>query len=109
MKKDVLPALAIANHNFLGEVPEELRDLTIVEEALVARCRAKCWIVQLKEDQHCGDDNDDELHVPGLQRGMKGHIMVFPQQPEKLLGLLPPPLSELNSHELLRGCGCLRC
>jgi hypothetical protein len=36
------PPLALANHMTLGDIPNELRDLTVVEEAMVAKCRAKC-------------------------------------------------------------------
>jgi len=28
----------------------ELKDLTVIEEAVIARCHAKCLIVQLKEE-----------------------------------------------------------
>ena len=44
------PPLTLANHTYLGDVPEELKDLTVVEEAMIAQCRSKCWVVQLKED-----------------------------------------------------------
>lgn len=37
---------------YLGPIPSELKDLTPIEEleAMIACCRAKCWIVQLKEE-----------------------------------------------------------
>jgi hypothetical protein len=41
------PRCAMANKNYLGPVPPELRDLSVVEEAMIARCRAKCWIIQM--------------------------------------------------------------
>lgn len=40
--------LAFINCNFLGLVPDELKDLTVIEGAMIASCRVKCWIVQLK-------------------------------------------------------------
>ena len=43
--KQKIPSLALTNKIYLGPVPPELSDLFIVEEAIVARCRAKCWIV----------------------------------------------------------------
>jgi hypothetical protein len=49
LKRGKLPRLALPNHNFLGPVPGELTDLTMIEEAMIARC-AKCWILQLKEE-----------------------------------------------------------
>ena len=35
------PALALVNHMFLGDVPSELQDLTMIEEAMIAKCHAK--------------------------------------------------------------------
>ena len=50
LRSGKVPTLSLANHNFLGAIPDELKDLTVVEEAMIARCQAKCWIIQLKED-----------------------------------------------------------
>ena len=55
-----LPPLALANHTLLGKVPSELKDLTIVEECMIALCRAKRWIIQLTE-------NDTDLSFPQYQ------------------------------------------
>ena len=30
------PPMALANHTFLGEVPDELKELTVIEEAMIA-------------------------------------------------------------------------
>src|SRR6266699_510900 len=38
------PPLALANHMVLGDIPDELKELTVVEEAMIAKCRAKCWV-----------------------------------------------------------------
>ena len=35
------PPLSLANGTYLGPVPSELSDLTPIEEAMIARCRAK--------------------------------------------------------------------
>ena len=47
LQKGKLPQLAIANLNVLGSVPPDMKNMTMVEEMLVARCRAKCCIVKL--------------------------------------------------------------
>ena len=52
LKAKKRPALSLANLNYLGPVPEELQGLTVVEEAMISRSRAKCWIVQLTENKH---------------------------------------------------------
>ncbi|KAJ7157742.1 hypothetical protein C8R46DRAFT_1165440 [Mycena filopes] len=55
---------------------------------MIALCRAKCWIVQLREDQA-------ETSVPIAQRGVIGHIIVYPQQPSAIAKSLPPSLEDI--------------
>ncbi|KAF8415490.1 hypothetical protein L210DRAFT_3370158, partial [Boletus edulis BED1] len=57
---------------------------------LIARCRAKSCIIQLKESL--------TGVVPNAQRAMRGHVIIFPQQPEFLLDLLPPSLEDIATH-----------
>ncbi|KAJ7912386.1 hypothetical protein B0H13DRAFT_1874896 [Mycena leptocephala] len=45
-KANKVPPLSTANNNYLGPAPPELKDLTIVEEAMISLCRAKCWILR---------------------------------------------------------------
>jgi hypothetical protein len=46
LKNNKLPPLSLANKLFLGSVPEEFRNLTVIDETMIARCRSKCWIIQ---------------------------------------------------------------
>ncbi|KAG1752433.1 uncharacterized protein EDB91DRAFT_1044702, partial [Suillus paluster] len=55
---------------------------------MIARCRAKCWIVQLKEE-------NQNLHVETNQRGIKGHIIIYPQQPDGVATVLPPTVDDI--------------
>ncbi|KAG0708062.1 hypothetical protein DFH29DRAFT_979428 [Suillus ampliporus] len=55
---------------------------------MIARCRAKCWIVQLKEE-------NQNLHVETNQRGIKGHIIIYPQQPDGVAAVLPPTVDDI--------------
>ncbi|KAF8202891.1 hypothetical protein BJ912DRAFT_800731, partial [Pholiota molesta] len=55
---------------------------------MIARCRAKCWIVQLKEE-------NTEITSPDSQRGVKGHIIIYPQRPSEIAHLLPPNMSDV--------------
>lgn len=89
VQKKQLPPLSLANSMYAGPVPEELRDLTIVEESMIARCRAKCWILQLK---------DEGSEVPNSQRALRGHVMIFPQSPESLASILPPTVEEVTKY-----------
>ena len=88
VKRKKIPALSLANSMYLGPVPSELKDLTPIEEAMIARCRAKCWIVQLKEE-------NQSVVTPDSQRGMKGHIIIYPQRPSEIANLLPPSKQEI--------------
>lgn len=90
LKKKRMPALSLANRTFLGPVPPELENLTVIEEAMIARCRSKCWIIQLKEE-------NQDLVLQSTQRGIKGHIIVYPQQPSKLADVLPPSIEEITT------------
>ncbi|KAJ7936270.1 hypothetical protein B0H13DRAFT_1547406, partial [Mycena leptocephala] len=90
LKNNKIPPLSLANKTFLGPVPNELKDLTVIEEAMIARCRSKCWIVQLKEE-------NQDLVLASTERGVKGHIIIYPQQPSKLAQVIPPPVEEIIS------------
>ncbi|KAF8123673.1 hypothetical protein EV363DRAFT_1098050, partial [Boletus edulis] len=48
---------------------------------MIARCRAKCWIVQLQEKAGSA--------APTAQRCLRGHIIVYPQEPERVIDILP--------------------
>ena len=86
--KSKTPALALANHMFLGDVPPELKNLTMIEEAMIAKCRAKSWVVQLQA-------KNDSTCLPNSQRGLKGHTIIYPQQPQGLTRILPPSVAKI--------------
>lgn len=83
-----VPPLSLANHLLLGDVPDVLSNLSIIEEAMISLCRAKSWIIRLKEGPSM---------LPNTQRGLKGHIIVFPQRPSAAAKILPPSLEDLQS------------
>ncbi|KAJ6555900.1 hypothetical protein B0H19DRAFT_1292726 [Mycena capillaripes] len=57
---------------------------------MIARCRSKCWIIQLREE-------NQELILASTQRGIKGHIIIYPQQASKIADILPPSVEEITS------------
>ncbi|THU80767.1 hypothetical protein K435DRAFT_621988, partial [Dendrothele bispora CBS 962.96] len=69
---------------------------------MIARCRSKAWIVKLHDN---GSESAFDAHnITGmseggssaiLQRGVKGHIIIYPQNPTSVLDLLPPPMEDL--------------
>ncbi|KAF8122156.1 hypothetical protein EV363DRAFT_1405140 [Boletus edulis] len=48
---------------------------------MISRCRAKTWIVQLQENAGSA--------ASIAQRGLRGHIIMFPQEPERVMDVLP--------------------
>jgi hypothetical protein len=92
LKKGKVPALSMANLTYLGPGPKELSDLTVVEEAMIARCQSKCWVIQLKEED---PNNENTVLPPNVQCGVKGHIIIYPQQPSEIAHLLPPNINDV--------------
>ncbi|KAJ7018893.1 hypothetical protein C8F04DRAFT_877553, partial [Mycena alexandri] len=57
---------------------------------MIALCRAKCWIIQLREDA-------SDASIPFAQRGVRGHIIVYPQRPSAIAQSLPPSLTDVTT------------
>ncbi|KAJ7458782.1 hypothetical protein B0H11DRAFT_1641716, partial [Mycena galericulata] len=57
---------------------------------MIALCRAKCWIIQLRDDEYQTD-------LPITQRGVRGHIIVYPQRPSAIARTLPPSIEEVTT------------
>ena len=74
-----LPAEALANFRWIGPVPKELKDLTCVEEALIARSHLFGRIFRLEERKN---------REPAYS-SLKGHIVLVPQNTMRLLNILP--------------------
>ncbi|HLO39007.1 MAG TPA: DUF6570 domain-containing protein [Lacibacter sp.] len=81
-----LPAIAIANGNDFGPIPDELKDLTIVEQLLIQRVRPMMYVLHLK-------DGGGNLGYSCMQ----GNSIAFMQDQLKVNRKLPPPVESLNS------------
>ncbi|KAJ7025256.1 hypothetical protein C8F04DRAFT_968049, partial [Mycena alexandri] len=57
---------------------------------MIALCRAKCWIIQLREE-------DSESSLPFAQRGVRGHVIVYPQKPSSIAKTLPPSIDDITT------------
>lgn len=88
LRRGKTPPLSLANGNVLGDIPVELKGLTVVEESMVAQSRSRVHVLHLKEDRR-------HSPMPYAQRGVKGHIIVHPQRPAELLKVLPPSMEEV--------------
>jgi hypothetical protein len=79
LSRGSLPAEALANYRWIGSVPEELQDLTWVEEALIARSHLFGRIFRLEERR-----NREPTYS-----SLKGHVVLVPQNTMRLLDILP--------------------
>lgn len=95
LARESLPDLALANGLYLGpSLPAELQ-LSPIEEAMVALCRAKSMIVHLKDEEaRLTQRHTDSRH---FQRAIRGNIIIHPQRPGKLLDVLPPSVEDIVS------------
>ena len=66
-----------------------LRDLTFIEESAIALCHVKAYIVKLK------GDTIDGVNLPNLQKGMKGHVIIYPQNVDVVAKKLPPSIQDI--------------
>jgi hypothetical protein len=66
-----MPVRALANYRWIGPVPAELRDLTFIEERLVA------IILRMQKRD------------PSSYEGLKGHAILLPQDTTPLVTMLP--------------------
>src|SRR5277367_253180 len=74
------PLLALANGLWLGNVPDQLSNLTYAEQLLIARVRHNRCIVRVSSGMH----------------KMRANAIVFANPTPKIYNVLPPPLDELD-------------
>jgi hypothetical protein len=91
-----LPKDALANRRWVGKVPKELEGLTWLEERLVARAHASGGILRLQRGSR------------DAYMGIKGHMVVCPQDTRELLDILPLPPSRLPDYIRVVWTGAIR-
>ncbi len=77
------PIEALSNYRWIGEQPEQLSDLTWLEELLIARAHLVGKIIRLEERK------------ASSYFALKCHTILLPQDTTRLLDLLPMSLSSL--------------
>lgn len=81
LKKGNLPKLALANGNWLGEVPDQLKGLTFLENMLISRVRHNACVLK--------------VHSSG-QYKMRANAVMFNVPMPKVYRVLPPSKEELE-------------
>jgi hypothetical protein len=69
------------------DYPAVLKDLTLVEECVIARRHPVGSIVKLRSGNRWS---------PSSYKALEGHLIVFPQDPGNLLQILPSPTLRLQ-------------
>lgn len=79
------PLFTTANGMNFGEIPDALRDLSMIEEILIARVHPVVSVYKIR----------------GQQTGYSGHVMNFVQHVEQVATILPNDIRTLNTVILL--------
>jgi hypothetical protein len=80
IRRDKVPRLALANGLWLGDVPNELAGLTLVEKMLVARVRHTCCYIKIATGG----------------RKMKANVVAFETPMPRIYSHLPPPRADMD-------------
>ena len=80
LEKGNMPTLALANGLWIGEIPNELQDLTYAEQLLISRVRHNRCIVQVSS---------------GMYK-MRANAISFSNPMPKIYNILPPPIEEMD-------------
>src|SRR5579859_6544881 len=78
------PAESLANFRWVGPVPDELKDLTWIEELILAHAHVVGRVVRLQARNQAS------------YFGIKGHVILLPQDTTLLLDLLPMSPTSLS-------------
>lgn len=91
-----LPPLSLSNGMWIGDVPEELSQLSIPEQLLIALHFPRCFVFKLHPRNRGSNDPDS------LQRGMTGNVSTYAMNTNEIAQMLegnkmPRPTSVLAS------------
>jgi len=94
LKIEQLPPDALANHRWLGGQspdfrPPQLRDMSWIDSIIIARGHISGNIVRLQKSGGAAGST---------YFGIKGHVVIVPQDTTRLLDVLPLPPSSLPDH-----------
>ena len=92
--------MALCNELYVGDVPDVLKDLTVIEKAMIARRRAKACILHLQENYDDKEQNSNGPKGRGVkngtvQRGLRGRFIMFLSYPERVTNILPATMDDM--------------
>jgi hypothetical protein len=80
LEKNQMPPMALANGLWLGNIPNELKELTFVEKILISRVRHNRCIIKVASGRY----------------KMRANAISFQNPIPKIYDTLPPPIEELD-------------
>lgn len=97
LERHILPKFALANNLLVGEVPFQLKGLTVPEQLLIARHYPRCYIFKLYPREYDGSLPSDQLYS-----GMAGNASLFELNTQEVVEMLrgqkmPSPVASLAS------------
>lgn len=97
LERSMLPKFSLANNLFIGEIPYQLRGLTIPEQLLIARHYPRCYIFKLYPR-----DYDGRLPSNQMYNRMAGNASLFELNTQEIVKMLrgqklPSPVASLAS------------
>ena len=97
LNKDETPPLALANNMWIGDIPWELKTLTLPERLLIAKYYPVAYIIKLFPKFRNASAWPTEM-----QKGIRGNVSTYRLDHGQIAGLvggpeLPPPASLLSS------------
>lgn len=95
MERGKRPPLSLSNELWIGDPPEELRDLTFTEEILIARAHPRCYVFKMFPRM-----NRYGVARESLQRGMRGNVTSYHANVDSIAdmvegNIMPRPMSVL--------------
>ncbi|KAJ3566046.1 hypothetical protein NP233_g7249 [Leucocoprinus birnbaumii] len=96
LKRNKRPPLSLANHIFLGDVPFELRLLSLAEKILIPKYYPAAYVIKLYPRDPRARSWDHRLFTNGL----KGNVASYPLSPEDIAEYVAPSILPPSAHIL---------
>ncbi|KAJ3565934.1 hypothetical protein NP233_g7319 [Leucocoprinus birnbaumii] len=96
LKRNKIPPLSLANDVFLGEVPFELRLLSLAEKILIAKYYPAAYVIKLYPRDPRARAWDHRLFTNGL----KGNVASYPLNPRDVAAYIAPSVLPPSPHIL---------
>ena len=98
LKKNVRPRLSLSNEMWIGDVPQQLKNLTLPERLLIAKYFPSAYIVKLfPKHKNAFTWDRSQMH-----NGLRGNVLTYRLDPRQVASMIdgrlyPPPTKILSA------------